>query len=91
MGPNTMAEEDPFEHLRTSSPLHAAITSPNGDLILTPVLSGSKESLIAFQSVAEAALELATKRNRRVSWGASAQFDDDLGNKLCDHVIIYPD
>ena len=86
-----MAEEDPFEHLKTSSPLHAAITSPNGDLILTPVLSGSKESLIAFQPVAEAALELATKQKRRVSWGPSAQFDADMGKMLCDHIIIFPD
>ena len=61
MSKAAMAEEDPFANLRNSSPVHAAIITPDGVLILSVLVSGD-ESLIAFQPVALKALEIAGRR-----------------------------
>jgi len=50
MGMNAMSEEDPFAVFKNSSPLHAAIITPGGELIIAVPVSGDEEALMAFQS-----------------------------------------
>ena len=59
-----MADEDPFAHLRNSSPRHSARTTATGWLIIRVVVSGDEESLIAFQPIAEEALSIADEYAR---------------------------
>jgi hypothetical protein len=59
-----MPEEDPFARLRNSSPLHAAIITPDGTLIIHVLVSGDGQSLTDFQPVALEALGIAAKHNR---------------------------
>ena len=84
---HTMSEEDPFAHLRNSSPLHAAIINPDGALILTPRVSGDEQSLTDFQSVALKALEIAAKNSRRVT---EHLVPGRRGGRLYDKIVIYP-
>jgi hypothetical protein len=82
-----MSEEDPFAHLRNSSPLHAAIITPGGELIIAVPVSGDEEVLMAFQPVALKILEVAGKHNRHIT---EHLVPGRLGGRLYDRIIIHP-
>jgi hypothetical protein len=44
-----MSEEDPFAEFKNSSPLHAAIITSGGELIIAVPVSGDEEVFMAFQ------------------------------------------
>src|SRR4029450_47051 len=64
---NAISEEDPFAVFKNSSPLHAAIITPGGELIIAVPVSGDKEALMAFEPVALKILEVAAKHNRHIT------------------------
>src|SRR5262249_17759479 len=43
---NAMSEEDPFAVFKNSSPLHAAIVTPGGELIIAVPVSDDEEALM---------------------------------------------
>jgi len=82
-----MAEEDPFAHLRNSSPLHSARTTADGTLIIQVLVSGDEQSLTDFQPVALEVLEIAAEYNRRV---AEHLVPGRRGGRLYDKIVIHP-
>ena len=82
-----MADEDPFAHLRNSSPRHSARTTATGWLIIRVVVSGDEESLIAFQPIAEEALSIADEYARGTTKHTALS---NSGARLYDHITIHP-
>jgi hypothetical protein len=84
---NAMPEEDPFAKFKNSSPLHAAIMTPGGELIIAVPVSGDEEALMAFQPVALKILEVAAKHNRHIT---DHLVPGRRGGRLYDRIIIHP-
>jgi hypothetical protein len=82
-----MSEEDPFAVFKNSSPLHAAIITPGGELIVAAPVSGDAEALMAFQPVALKILEVAAKHNRHIT---EHLVPGRRGGRLYDRIIIHP-
>ena len=82
-----MPEEDPFARLRNSSPLHAAIITPDGTLIIHVLVSGDEQSLTDFQPVALEVLEIAAKHNRHVT---EHLVPGRRGGRFYDRMVIHP-
>jgi len=82
-----MSEEDPFAVFKNSSPLHAAIITPGGELIIAAPVSGDEEVLMAFQPVALKILEVAAKNNRHIT---EHLVPGRRGGRLYDRIIIHP-
>jgi hypothetical protein len=82
-----MGEEDPFAVFKNSSPLHAAIIAPGGELIIAVPISGDEEALMAFQQVALKILEVAAKHSRHIT---EHLVPGRRGGRLYDRIIIHP-
>jgi len=82
-----MDEEDPFAVFKNSSPLHAAIITAGGELIIAVPVSGDEEALMAFQPVALKILEVAAKNNRHIT---EHLVPGRRGGRLYDRIIIHP-
>jgi hypothetical protein len=82
-----MGEEDPVAEFKNSSPLHAAIITPGGELIIAVPISGDEEALMAFQPVALKILEVAAKHNRHIT---EHLVPGRRGGRLYDRIIIHP-
>ena len=82
-----MTEEDPFAEFKNSSPLHAALITPDGALIIAAPISGDEDSLMAFQPVALKILEIATKHHRHIT---EHLVPGRRGGRLYDRIIIHP-
>ena len=87
MGMHAMSEEDPFAVFKNSSPLHAAIITPGGELIIAVPVSGDEEALMAFQPVALKILEVAAKSNRHIT---EHLVPGRRGGRPYDRIIIHP-
>jgi hypothetical protein len=87
MGMNAMSEEDPFGAFKNSSPLHAAIMTPGGELIVAVPVSGDEEALMAFQPVALKILEVAAKHSRHIT---EHLIPGRRGGRLYDRISIHP-
>ena len=83
----TLAEADPFAHLRNSSPLYNARTTADGTLIIQVRVNGDEQSLTDFQPVALEALEIAAENSRHVT---EHLVPGRRGGRLYDKIIIHP-